>query len=138
MSKIGRVIFIRHGESIWNVTDPSRGLITKFTGWADVPLTLRGESQAQAAGRCLAAFNIQVDAAYTSLLRRSKDTFELISTTGPTSLRHIPIINSWRMNERHYGALVGLSKSEAETMFDYESVMGWRRSWELRPPPMYD
>ena len=108
MTPRGRVVFVRHGESIWNVTDPSRGLVTKFTGWADVPLTTKGEQQAMAAGRCLKAFNLGIDAAYTSLLRMSKDTFDLITSSGPEYLKTVPVINTWRMNERHYGALVGM------------------------------
>ena len=96
-------------------------------GWADVPLTIQGEQQALAAGRCIEAFKIRGDAAYTSLLQRSKHTYELLSTVTHESFRSIPIINSWRLNERHYGALVGLSKEEANSQMGKENVMGWRR-----------
>lgn len=126
----GRLIFIRHGESIWN-TFPVR-----FTGWADVPLTETGRSQARAASRCLDIFKIKPDAVYTSLLKRSKDSLtELIQASDtPSFYSTIPIINTWRLNERHYGALVGLSKEEAQESMGYEKVMEWRKSWDAKPP----
>jgi len=96
-------------------------------GWADVPLTARGRYQAAAAGRCLKAFNIKPDAVFTSLLSRSKDTYKEIVNVYP-SLQNVPIISSWRLNERHYGALVGLSKEEAGRKLGVEKVMEWRRS----------
>jgi len=81
--RMGRVVFIRHGESIWNVTDPSRNLTSRFTGWVDVPLTDKGLRQADAAGRCLKMFNIRFDAVYTSLLCRSIDTYERVPNPKP-------------------------------------------------------
>ena len=131
----GSLIFIRHGESIWNVTDPKRGLTARFTGWVDVPLTDKGREQAQAVGRCLKMHNIQYDAVYTSLLSRSKETFDLAHDT-TNYKKDMPIINSWRLNERHYGALVGLSKEEAGKKMGEEKVMMWRKSWDARPPRM--
>ena len=128
-------------------------------GWADVPLTERGRYQAAAAGRCLKAFDIKADAVFTSLLSRSKETYKEILKVIP-SLQTVPVINSWRLNERHYGALVGLSKDEAGKKLGDAKVMEWRRytswsplhsyfflnsfiygcnpkrSWDLAPPPM--
>jgi 2,3-bisphosphoglycerate-dependent phosphoglycerate mutase len=101
-----------------------------------VPLTAKGEMQAKAAGRCLQAFNVHVDAAFTSLLRRSKDSFEMMQSTGPGILRNVPVMSTWRMNERHYGALTGLSKETASDLFGKANVDDWRRSWKQRPPPM--
>jgi len=128
---------VRHGESIWNVTDASRGLITRFTGWADVNLTDIGEEQARAAGTCLKKFGIKPSAVYTSLLKRSIDTYNIMkSAPGPDVFSGSTVIKSWRVNERHYGALMGLSKSEAELKMGYENVMEWRRSWSATPPKM--
>lgn len=132
----GRVVFVRHGESIWNVTDPSRGLVTRFTGWSDVTLTDHGRLQAAAAGRCLKMFGIFPDAAYTSLLRRSRDSLTEMAKAVSGNIFEIPIISTWRLNERHYGALMGLSKAEAAHKLGHELVMGWRRSWDLKPPAM--
>ena len=126
----------RHGESIWNVTDPVRGLVTRFTGWVDVPLTERGKMQAAAAGRCLKIYGIKPDIVYTSLLKRAQNTFEEIERTNPDSFNDTKIVYSWRLNERHYGSLVGLSKEEAGRKMGNELVMEWRRSWDARPPPL--
>ena len=95
-------------------------------GWADVPLTERGRYQAVAAGRCLKKFNIVPDAVFTSLLSRSKDSYKEILKVNP-SWQSVPVISSWRLNERHYGALVGLSKEEAGRKLGVDKVMDWRR-----------
>lgn len=132
--KLGRVIFVRHGESIWNVTDPRRGLVTRFTGWADIPLTDKGILQARAVGTCLDAFGIKPNAIYTSLLKRAVQTFEAIrSASTENLLKDSTVIRSWRMNERHYGALMGLSKEQAQKKWG-PIVMEWRRSWSAIPP----
>ena len=131
--KYGRVIFVRHGESIWNVNDPARGLVSRFTGWVDVPLTEKGLQQAEASGRCLKMFDIKYDAVYTSLLSRSKQTFQRMHMTAGFS-SDVPLTSSWRLNERHYGALVGLSKDEAAHQLGHENVMKWRKSWRTAPP----
>eukprot|EP01041_Mallomonas_annulata_P001233 gene1233-2391_t len=138
--RVSRVIFIRHGESIWNVTDPSRALTTRFTGWADVKLTELGYKQAAAAGRSLKRFNIIPHIAYTSLLQRSKATLKAATESAGLDLDKIPVINSWRLNERHYGGLVGLSKEDATELMGKDLVTSWRRSWDLAPPPtdIYD
>lgn len=126
----------RHGESVWNVTDAARGLVTRFTGWADIALTEHGIRQAAAAGRCLRLFGIFPDAVYTSLLRRSIDTYRELSKFENGNISNVPVINTWRLNERHYGALMGLSKEDAETFMGKELVRGWRRSWDKAPPRM--
>ncbi len=95
-------------------------------GWADVPLTERGRYQALSAGRCLKKFNIVPDAVFTSLLSRSKDSYKEILKVNP-SWQSVPVISSWRLNERHYGALVGLSKEEAGRKLGVDKVMEWRR-----------
>lgn len=124
---------------MWNITDKAQKRETRFTGWADVPLSARGRLQAVAAGSCLANLlpDISYDVVFTSVLSRSLDTYNLIaeqmSQQQHKSVRHVA---TWRLNERHYGSLVGLSKSQAETKLGKERVMGWRRSWDLKPPPM--
>lgn len=100
--------------------------VISSVGWADVPLTDRGRNQAVAAGRCLAKFNIVPDAVFTSLLSRSKDSYKEILKVNPT-WQTVPVISSWRLNERHYGGLVGLSKEEAGRKLGAEKVMDWRR-----------
>jgi 2,3-bisphosphoglycerate-dependent phosphoglycerate mutase len=135
MKKAGRIIFVRHGESIWNVADPSRGLKIKFSGWADIPLTARGIEQAQAAGRCLVEMGVRPTIAMTSLLRRSRDTYAeveaILQLEDCTS-----VIHSWRLNERHYGSLVGLGKEDAKKLFNPAQLKEWRRSWDQKPPKM--
>ena len=135
-SQAGRLILVRHGESKWNVKGG-----TKFTGWADIPMTELGRKQAVACGKTLASIpGLSFDAVFTSLLRRATETYDLIAKNMPFahSQKNVRVEQSWRLNERHYGALVGLSKDEAEKQMGREKVMGWRRSWDLRPPPMED
>ena len=148
--KIGRIVFVRHGESVWN-TNPVRftGITYIFTschililfniynkGWANIDLTERGKQQAASVGRCLKKLKIKPHAVYTSLLKRSIDSLKEISKSDPNHYLNIPTLNSWRLNERHYGGLVGLSKEEAEQKMGKEKVMEWRRSYSSRPPPM--
>ena len=122
---------------MWNVTDKSRRRETRFTGWADVPASPLGREQARSSGRCLESLGLTFDAVFTSLLSRSRVTYEHMLQEMPSQRKlGVPVVASWRLNERHYGALVGLSKSEAEERMGRQKVMGWRRSWELRPPPM--
>ena len=135
-SRAGRLILVRHGESHWNVKGG-----TKFTGWADIPMTDLGKKQAVACGKLLASIpGLSFDAVFTSLLRRATLTYELIAANMPHAhaCKNVRVSQSWRLNERHYGALVGLSKADAEKQLGKEKVMGWRRSWDLRPPPMID
>lgn len=135
--RIGRLVLLRHGESMWNVTDRAKKRETRFTGWADVPISQLGREQARASGRCMESLKLSFDSVFTSLLHRSRVTYELILQEMPSQIRKaVPVVHSWRLNERHYGALVGLSKTEAEEKMGREKVLGWRRSWNLRPPPM--
>lgn len=131
----GKLVFVRHGESLWNITNTGEGRVTRFTGWANIPMSDVGKQQAMASGRCLNKLGIEFDSVYTSVLERSVDTFELLAKemVGQTP---VPVTHHWRLNERHYGALVGLSKADAETTLGKEKVMHWRRSWDGRPPPM--
>eukprot|EP01031_Cornospumella_fuschlensis_P036365 gene36365-44113_t len=108
----GKVVFIRHGQSVWNVKDPLKGHNVRFTGWANVPLTEHGRAQAAAVGRCLKMFGLYPNAVYTSLLRRARDSLDEMARHNPSMFK-VPTISSWRLNERHYGALVGMSKEEA-------------------------
>jgi 2,3-bisphosphoglycerate-dependent phosphoglycerate mutase len=131
------VRLLRHGESIWNTTDSERNLVARFTGWIDVPLTDKGRIDAVKAGERLQHYDIAPDAVYTSLLKRSIDTYdEIAKVMKPDYLQNAPLIQSWRLNERHYGALVGLSKEQAALELGAEKVHAWRKSWELRPPPL--
>jgi 2,3-bisphosphoglycerate-dependent phosphoglycerate mutase len=120
-----RLILLRHGQSVWN----EAGL---FTGWTDVPLTLKGEAEALKAGMSLCETDCLPDIVYTSFLRRSISTAHLaLDRAG----RHwIPVVRSWRLNERHYGALQGMNKATAVEQFGVEQVALWRRSWEVIPP----
>lgn len=152
--KCGKVMLIRHGESMWNTTDINRNMRTRFTGWANIPLSDRGQEQAQAAGRCLFQFNLHMfDAVYTSVLDRSMKTYDLIrkeisraevedqarSWNSPShsgGFKNPSVVNSWRLNERHYGALIGMTKREADKKYGPDAVKGWRLSWDHRPPSM--
>lgn len=133
--RAGRLIFVRHGESLWNITDSSHNRMTRFTGWANIPMSETGKHQATAAGRCLNKLGIHFDAIYTSVLDRSIDTFEHLVKELKYQ-KPVPVIHTWRLNERHYGSLVGMSKAAAEEEMGREQVMHWRRSWDGRPPPM--
>ncbi len=135
----GHLILVRHGQSLWNVTDESSGLTARFTGWTDVAMTARGIGQSMAAGKALQKFlqdkNLTVDTAFVSLLSRAKHTLKLVLKElqlpgDPT------IIESWRLNERHYGALCGMSKVDAEATYGVEKLSRWRNGWDTPPPPM--
>jgi len=123
--KVFRIVFLRHGESVWNVANI-------FTGWADVDLSPNGEMEAVEAGKCLKEKGFKFDVVFTSMLRRS-------IKTAWTALAHsenfsMPIINTWRLNERHYGALQGLNKAETAAKHGDEQVKIWRRSYDIPPP----
>ncbi|MFN4899618.1 MAG: 2,3-diphosphoglycerate-dependent phosphoglycerate mutase [Burkholderiales bacterium] len=122
-----KFVLIRHGESIWNLEN-------RFTGWADVDLTPTGIEQAQAAGRLLKAEGYEFDLAYTSVLKRAIHT--LWHTLDAMDRQWLPVHNSWRLNERHYGALQGLNKAETAQKFGNEQVMVWRRSYDTPPPAL--
>ena len=120
-----QLVLIRHGESTWNLEN-------RFTGWADVDLTQKGIDQAVAAGKSLKKAGYEFDIAYTSVLRRAIRTLWYIQDE--MSLMWIPVVHSWRLNERHYGALTGLNKAETAAKYGDEQVHIWRRSFDIRPP----
>jgi 2,3-bisphosphoglycerate-dependent phosphoglycerate mutase len=120
-----QLVLIRHGESTWNLEN-------RFTGWADVDLTLKGAEQAISAGENLKKAGYEFDVAYTSVLRRAIRTLWHIQDT--MDLMWLPVVHSWRLNERHYGALTGLNKAETAAKFGDEQVHIWRRSYDVRPP----
>ncbi|QWD74142.1 2,3-diphosphoglycerate-dependent phosphoglycerate mutase [Polynucleobacter sp. TSB-Sco08W16] len=120
-----QLVLIRHGESAWNLEN-------RFTGWADVDLTPKGAEQALAAGESLRKAGYEFDVAYTSVLRRAIKT--LWHVQDAMDLMWIPVVHSWRLNERHYGALTGLNKAETATKYGDEQVHIWRRSYDVRPP----
>ena len=120
------LVLIRHGESVWNKEN-------RFTGWTDVDLSEKGIIEAREAGEKLAASNIDFKVAYTSILKRSKNTYKYISEY----LNNKPIvIEDYRLNERHYGALQGLNKDEMRKKYGEEQVHIWRRSFDVRPPEL--
>jgi 2,3-bisphosphoglycerate-dependent phosphoglycerate mutase len=123
------LILVRHGESEWN----SQGL---FTGWVDVGLSQTGIAEAERAGRLLADEQLRPDRVHTSVLRRAIQTANI--TLEAASLHWLPVTRSWRLNERHYGALQGKDKSQTRAEFGDEQFMLWRRSYDVPPPPIPD
>jgi 2,3-bisphosphoglycerate-dependent phosphoglycerate mutase len=124
---MGTLILLRHGESLWNKEN-------RFTGWTDVNLTERGRHEARRAGERLAAAGYSFDRCFTSLLKRAIKTMHTVLEE--MDLLWLPEEKSWRLNERHYGALQGLDKSETAERYGSEQVLAWRRSWSVRPPPL--
>ena len=122
---MSKIILIRHGESAWNKEN-------RFTGWADVPLSEKGVSEASAAGKLLKEEGFVFDLAFTSTLKRAIKTLWIVLEE--LDLMWIPVTHSWRLNERHYGALQGLNKSETAAKYGDEQVKIWRRSYDTRPP----
>lgn len=122
-----KLVLIRHGESIWNKEN-------RFTGWIDVDLSEKGVIEARDAGELLKKEGFVFDAAYTSVLKRAIRTLWII--LDEMDLMWIPVVQTWRLNERHYGALQGLDKSETAKKFGEEQVKIWRRSYEIRPPAL--
>lgn len=122
-----KLVLLRHGESLWNREN-------RFTGWTDVDLTDHGREEARRAGRLLKESGYAFDVAYTSVLKRAVKTLWL--ALEEMDLMWIPIHNSWRLNERHYGALQGLNKAETAQKFGEEQVLVWRRSYDTPPPPL--
>ncbi len=123
----GTLILMRHGESVWNESN-------QFTGWVDVDLTDKGRAEAERAGELLVEHGLLPDVLYTSLLRRAIATAQIALNVAD---RHwIPVVRDWRINERHYGALQGLNKSETKEKFGNEQFMLWRRSYDTPPPPI--
>ena len=123
----GKLVLCRHGQSIWNLQN-------LFTGWTDVDLTEQGVREAITAGQQLKSLEIQFDVAYTSVLVRAIRTLWLM--LDEMGLMWIPVERSWRLNERHYGALQGLNKAETTAQHGAEQVHIWRRSYDIPPPPL--
>jgi 2,3-bisphosphoglycerate-dependent phosphoglycerate mutase len=123
------LVLLRHGESDWNAKN-------LFTGWVDVDLTPTGEEQAERGGRLLAEEGIRPQVLHTSLLRRAIRTANL--ALDAAELAWLPVRRSWRLNERHYGALQGKNKKETLDTFGEEQFMLWRRSYDTPPPPIAD
>ena len=119
------ITLIRHGESAWNKEN-------RFTGWTDVPLSEKGIEEARSAGRLLKAEGFNFDLAFTSVLKRAIKTLWL--TLEEMDLMWIPVRNSWKLNERHYGALQGLNKADTAAKYGDDQVKIWRRSYDIRPP----
>jgi 2,3-bisphosphoglycerate-dependent phosphoglycerate mutase len=122
-----KLVLIRHGESTWNLEN-------RFTGWTDVDLTATGVAQAREAGRLLKAEGFDFDIAYTSVLKRA--IWTLWHALDEMDSTWLPVVNDWRLNERHYGALQGLDKSETAKKFGVEQVHIWRRSYDTPPPAL--
>jgi 2,3-bisphosphoglycerate-dependent phosphoglycerate mutase len=122
-----RLVLLRHGQSEWNLEN-------RFTGWTDVDLTDTGRAEAREAGRLMAAEKFEFDVAYTSVLKRAIRT--LWMAIDEMDLMWIPVHRSWRLNERHYGALQGLNKAETAALHGDAQVKIWRRSYDIPPPPL--
>ena len=122
-----KLVLIRHGESTWNLEN-------RFTGWTDVDLTPTGVTQAQQAGRLLREAGYEFDIAYTSVLRRAIHT--LWHCLDSMERAWLPVEKSWRLNERHYGALQGLNKADMAKQYGDEQVLVWRRSYATPPPAL--
>jgi 2,3-bisphosphoglycerate-dependent phosphoglycerate mutase len=122
-----KIVFMRHGESTWNLEN-------RFTGWTDVDLTDKGVAEAKAAGQVLKQEGYTFDLAYTSVLKRAIRTLWL--TLDEMDMMYLPIMHDWRLNERHYGALQGLDKAQTAAKFGDEQVLVWRRSYDTPPPAL--
>jgi 2,3-bisphosphoglycerate-dependent phosphoglycerate mutase len=122
-----RLVLLRHGQSTWNKEN-------RFTGWTDVPLTDLGREEARAAGRLLKAEGLGFDFVYTSVLKRA--IWTSILALDELDELWLPVERSWRLNERHYGALQGLNKSETAAKHGEDQVKIWRRAYAIAPPPL--
>ena len=121
------LVLLRHGQSTWNQEN-------RFTGWTDVDLSERGVAEARSAGELLRAEGFVFDLAYTSVLKRAIRTLWIALET--MDLVWLPVEKSWRLNERHYGALQGLNKAETAAKFGDAQVLQWRRSYDTPPPAL--
>jgi 2,3-bisphosphoglycerate-dependent phosphoglycerate mutase len=127
MGTPGKLILVRHGQSIWNLEN-------LFTGWTDVDLADQGREEAERAGRQLLAEKLAVDVAFTSVLKRAIRTLWIM--LDEMDRMWIPVERSWRLNERHYGALQGLNKAQTVERHGEAQVKIWRRSYDIPPPPL--
>lgn len=122
-----KIVLLRHGESEWNKEN-------RFTGWTDVDLSEKGVAEAAAGGKLMKEAGFEFDLAYTSVLKRAVRTLNL--ALEQMDLLWIPVIKTWRLNERHYGALQGLNKAETAKKYGDEQVHIWRRSYDIQPPAL--
>ncbi len=122
-----KLVLLRHGESIWNKEN-------RFTGWTDVDLSEKGLAEAKKGGQLLKKDGYAFDLAYTSVLKRAIRTLWIV--LDEMDLMWIPVHRSWRLNERHYGALQGLNKAETAAKYGEDQVLVWRRSYNIRPPAL--
>jgi 2,3-bisphosphoglycerate-dependent phosphoglycerate mutase len=121
------LVLLRHGQSLWNLED-------RFTGWVDVDLTPRGEDEARRGGELIAAAGLELDRVFASVLTRAIRTADIaLAAAGQL---WIPMEKDWRLNERHYGGLTGLNKTETAARHGAEQVHAWRRSYDIPPPPL--
>ena len=121
------LVLLRHGESTWNKEN-------RFTGWTDVPLTDKGREEAKESGQILKKEGYAFDVVFTNVLKRATETTKIVLKE--MNSIGIPVHESWRLNERHYGALQGLNKAEMAAKFGEERVLKWRRSYDIRPPAL--
>lgn len=122
-----KLILLRHGESVWNKEN-------RFTGWTDVELSETGVAEANEAGRALREAGIDFDVCFTSYLKRAIHTLDHV--LAQTENEHLPVVKTWKLNERHYGALQGLNKADTAQKYGEEQVKIWRRSFDVRPPEL--
>lgn len=122
-----KIVLLRHGESTWNKEN-------RFTGWTDVELSEKGVSEAHEAGKLLKKDGYNFELVFTSVLKRAIGTMEIV--LDEMGLQNLPVVKSWRLNERHYGALQGLNKSETAEKYGEEQVKLWRRSYDTQPPAL--
>ena len=127
MAAMRNIVLLRHGESVWNREN-------RFTGWTDVDLSAKGVEEARAGGRALAAGGYRFDLAFTSVLKRAIRTLWI--ALEELDQLWLPVEKSWRLNERHYGALQGLNKAEMAAKYGEAQVLAWRRSYDTRPPAL--
>ena len=125
--KTVKLVLLRHGESKWNLEN-------RFTGWTDVALTDKGKAEAKSSGKLLKEEGFEFDLVYTSVLKRATGTMDIC--LNEMNIINVPIIYDWRLNERHYGALQGLNKTETAEKYGDEQVLIWRRSYSTPPPPL--
>ena len=122
-----KLVLLRHGESKWNLEN-------KFTGWTDVELTEKGEAEAKNAGELINNENINIDLVFTSVLQRAINTMSICLSNMDDN--NPKIFQDWRLNERHYGSLQGLNKSETAEEYGDDQVLIWRRSYDIKPPEL--
>jgi|TARA_B100000470_G_scaffold51290_1_gene38415 2,3-bisphosphoglycerate-dependent phosphoglycerate mutase len=124
---LGKLILVRHGKSLWNKEN-------RFTGWIDIDLDIAGEKEAEEAGKQIRKKNITIDLAYSSIFKRAYRTGKIILDV--LAQKNIEIKQDWRLNERHYGKLQGLNKSEIEKEYGTKQISLWRRDYLTKPPPI--